>query len=72
MSIEDIALKYFNVLPQTEINSSTKSCPFHAVFRYFLFDDIKQYAAISTTHSRYFIKLLEEQKLLASSLSTIW
>ena len=36
MSIEGIALKHFSALPQTEINSSTKPCPQHAVFRFFV------------------------------------
>ena len=33
--IEGIALEHFSVLPQTEINSSTKPCPLHSVFHYF-------------------------------------
>ena len=35
VSIEGISLEHFNAFPQTEINSSTKSCPRHAVFNYF-------------------------------------
>ena len=34
VSIEGIALEHFSALPQTEINSSTKPCPRHAVFHY--------------------------------------
>ena len=33
--IEGIALKYLSVLPKTEINSSKKPCPRHAVFHFF-------------------------------------
>ena len=36
VSIEGIILEHFSALPQTEINSSTKSCPRHAVFHSFL------------------------------------
>ena len=36
VSIEGIALEHFSALPQTEIKSSTKTCPRHAVFNYFL------------------------------------
>ena len=33
--IEGIALEHFSALTQTEINSSTKPCPRHAVFHFF-------------------------------------
>ena len=72
MSIEGIALEHFSALPQIEINSSTKSCPFHAVFHSFFSDDIKQDAATTTAHSNHLIKMLKEQKVLMSTLSTIW
>ena len=72
MSIEDIVLEHFNELPQTRIISSTKSCPRHAVFHYFLLEDRKQYAANNTKHSKHLIKLLKGRKVLESSLSTIW
>ena len=42
VSIEGIALEHFNALPQTEIKTSTKSCPRHAVFHYFLLRYRKQ------------------------------
>ena len=45
MYIEDIELEHFSAAPQTDINSSTLSCPRHAVFHSFLSDDIKQDAA---------------------------
>ena len=35
VSIEGILLEHFSALPQTEINSSSKPCPRHVVFRYF-------------------------------------
>ena len=66
MSIEGIALEHFNSLPQTEINSSKKSCPRHAVFHYLLLDNIKQDSANTTSHSKSLTELLKEQKLLAS------
>ena len=70
--IEVIALKHLNTLPQTEINSSTKSCPRHSVFHYFLYNDIKQDDAIVTAHSKRLIELLKEQKVMTSTLITIW
>ena len=72
MSIEGIALESFNALPYTEINLSTKSCPRHAMFHYFLLDEIKQDSANTTAQSKHFIGLLKERKVLESSLSTIW
>ena len=41
------------------------------MFHYFLLDDTKQYAATTTPHSKGFIQLLKEIKVLASSLSKI-
>ena len=40
----------FSTLPNTGINSSTKSCPRNLVFHYFLSDDSKQDAATTTFH----------------------
>ena len=71
MSIEGILLEYFSASPKTEINSSKKPCPRHAVFHYFLSDDSKKYASTTTAHIKRFIELLKEQKLLTSTLSTI-
>ena len=65
-------MEHFSALPQTEINSSTKTCPRHAVFRYFLSHDSKQDAVTTTAHNKRLIELLKEQKVLTSSLSTIW
>ena len=53
MSIEGIVLEHFSALPQTEIKSSTKLCPQHAVFRYFFSGDNKQ-AALLQLHTEYF------------------
>ena len=72
MNIEGIALEHFSTLPNSGINESTKSCPHHALFQYFLLDDSKQDAATTTSHSKRLIGLLKERKLLASALSTIW
>ena len=60
VSIEDITLKHFSELPQTEIKSSTETCPQHAVFCSFLSDDIKQDSATTTVHSNRFIELLKK------------
>ena len=72
MSIDFIVLEHFSTLPNSGINSSIKSLPRHAVFRYFLSDDSKQYAATITSYSKRLIGLFKKQTLLASSLSTIW
>ena len=71
MFIDGIALEHFSAFAQTEINSSTRPCPRHAVFKCFS-DDNKQYAATTTSHSIRLIELLKEQKVLTSTLSTIW
>ena len=60
VSIEGIALEHFSTLPQTEINSSTKACPRHAVFHYFLSYDRKQYAAINTANINSLFELLKK------------
>ena len=52
MSIEGIEMEYFSALPQTVIKASTKSCPRHAVFHSFLYDDSKQDAATTTSHRK--------------------
>ena len=62
MSIEGIGLEHFSELPQTEINASTKPCPRHAVFHYFLSDDSKQDAATTTAHSNILIELIKMKK----------
>ena len=59
LSKEVNALENFNVLPQTGIKSSTKSCPRHAVSHSFLSDDSKQDAATTTAHIKHFIELLK-------------
>ena len=71
MSIESIELEHFSELTQTEINSSTKTCPRHSVFHFFP-DDSKQDALTTMAHSKRLIELLKEQKLLTSTLITIW
>ena len=72
MSIEGIVLEHSSALPQTAISSSTKPCPHHALFHSFFSDYIKQDASTNTEHSKYLIKLLKDQKVLTSTLSTIW
>ena len=42
------------------------------VFHSFLSDDSKQNPATNTAHRKRLIELLKEQKLLTSTLSTIW
>ena len=70
--IEGIALKDFSAAPHTDINSSTLSRPWHAVFHSFLSDGSKQDAATTTAHSKQLISLLKNKQVLTSSLSTIW
>ena len=70
--IKGIPLEHFIALPQTEINSSKKSYPCHAVLHFSLSDDSKQDAATNTAHIERLIELLKEQKVLTSTLSTLW
>ena len=72
MSIEGISLEIFSAAPQADINSSSFSRPRHAVFYSFLSDDIKQDAATTTAHSKRLISLLKNEKVLTTSLGTIW
>ena len=72
MSIEGIALEHFSELPQTEIKVSTKECPRHAVFHYYLSDDIKQDSSTTTAHRKRLIELLKKKKVLTSTLITMW
>ena len=72
MSIEGIALEHFSAAPQSDINSSSLTCPRRAVFHSFLSDDSKQDAATTTAHSKRLISLLKNEKVLKTSLSTIW
>ena len=65
-------MKHFSAAPQIDINSSTLSCPRHAVFHSFLSDDSKQDAATATAHSKRLISFLKEKQVLTTSLSTIW
>ena len=60
MSIEGISVEHFSALQQTEINSSKKPCPRHAVFHSFLLGDNKQDSAATTVHSKYLIELLKK------------
>ena len=62
VSIEGIPLEHFSVLPQTEINSSTKPCPQNSVFRYFFLDDSKQDAATTNSHRNFLIGPFLKQK----------
>ena len=71
MSIEGIALEHFSAAPQADINSSSFSRPWHAVFHSFLSDDSKQDATTTTAHSKRLISFLKNKKVLTTSLSTI-
>ena len=70
--IEGIVLEHLSTLPNSGINSSTKSCLCHAVLHYFLLGDIKQDSSTTTSHRKRLIELLKERKVLASESSTIW
>ena len=63
MSIEGIAQEHFNALSQTEINKPTTSCTRHALFYYYLSDDSKQYAAITTAKSKCLIELFKKKSI---------
>ena len=63
-------MEHFSALPHTEIKSSTKACPRHAVFHFFP-DDSKQDASTTTAHKKRFIEVFKK-KVLTSTLSTIW
>ena len=65
-------MEHFSALSKTDINSTKPSHQRHAVFHYFLFDDIKQYAATTTAHSKHLISLLKETNLLTTLLIKIW
>ena len=71
MSIEGIALEHFSAAPKAENNSSRISCQRHAVFHYFLSDDSKQDAATTTARSKRLISLINNKKVLTTSLSKI-
>ena len=62
MSIEGIVLEHFNVLPKTDINSTTPSRQIHAVFHSFLSDDSKQDAATTTAPSKRLISFIKEKQ----------
>ena len=62
MSIQGITLENSSALPQTEINSSTKLYPLHAVFLFFSSDDSKQDSVTTYAHSKCLIEMLKEQK----------
>ena len=72
MSIEGIALEHFSALPQINLNSTTPSCQCHVVFHYFLSDDSKQNAASTTAHRKKIDFIAQRQKVMTTSLSTIW
>ena len=64
MSIEIIELENFSELPETGINSSSKSCRRHAVFHSFLSDYSKQDASTTTSQRKLLIELLKGEKYL--------
>ena len=72
MSIYGISLEHLSELPQTNINSYTPSRQPHAVFHSFLLDNSKQDSATTTAHSKRWISLLKEKKVLTTSLTIIW
>ena len=65
-------MEHFSALPITDINSTTPSHQFHAVFHSFLSNDSNQDAANTTTHIKRLISVLKDKKVLTKSLSKIW
>ena len=63
-------MEHFSALPQAGINSTKISNQRHAVFQYFLSDDIKKVPIVLHTESVWLHCL--KKKVLTSSLSTIW
>ena len=72
MSIEGIVLENFSAFQKIDIKSTTPSRQRHAVFHSFISDDSKQDAATTNAHSKIFISLLKEKKLMTTSLIKIW
>ena len=62
VSIEGITLEHFSALPQTEINSSTKPCPHHAVFHSLLSDDSKKDSTTTTENRKYLIEHVKNKQ----------
>ena len=71
MSIEEIAMEHCSAPNQIETVTMTQVRTCHAVFHYFLSDDIKQNAATTTVHSKITIELLKKQNIISDKLSTI-
>ena len=65
-------MEHFSAAPQADINSTSPSRPRHAVFHYFLSEDIKQDAATTTAHNKLLISFLKNKQVLTTSLSKIW
>ena len=61
----------FSALPKSDINSTTPSRQFHAVFYSFSSDDRKQDSDTTTAHRKRFISLLKDKKVLTTSFITI-
>ena len=57
--IDGISLEHLCALPQTEIKSSTKSCPSHTMFHYFLSDGIRQDSDNTTENIKSLIEMLK-------------
>ena len=64
-------MENFSTLPKSNINSTTPSRQRHAVFTFFLADEIKQDSTNTTTHNKRLIALLKDKKLLTELLSTV-
>ena len=64
VSIECIALENFSTTYQETSFPYLLSCKHHAVFHYYILDDIKQDAATTAAHSKNIIELLKNRKLL--------
>ena len=59
VSIEGVSFEKFSALPNADINSTTPSRQWSAVFHSFLSDNIKQDAATTTAHSKRLISFLK-------------
>ena len=72
VSIEGIVLEIFIAVPHTNLNSTTPSSQRHTAFHSFLSDDSKKDAATNTAYRKVLISLLNEKKVLVTSLGSIW
>ena len=63
MSIEGIDLEHFCATDQGKYSSHLYSCTHHAVFHLFIYDNRKQYADTTDSHSKLIIEMLKNKNV---------